>query len=110
MTSCLQQTSLEAQQDFLMQVDREKTLNNQLKEQVLKEQRAAKAHKMSLKKFKKLFRALNTQVERLVANGFLVDIVEKILDTEEELKVYLFLDDLRKMEEMIVKTMPEHKT
>lgn len=35
--------------------------------------------------------------------------MEAILRTEEELMIYLSLDDLRKMEEMIIQTMQEHK-
>ena len=92
-----------------MQLDREKELNGQLKEQVLKEQKAAKAKKMPLRKFKKLFRVLNTQAEHLATNGFLVGTLEKSLDTEKKLRVYLSLDNLRKMEELIVQTMQEHK-
>ena len=45
---------------------------------------------------------LHQQVERLATNEFLVDAVEASLGTEEELKVYLLLDDLWKMEEMII--------
>ena len=60
-----------------MQLDREKALNSQLNELLQQEQRAAKKTKVSLKRFKILFRVLNTQVERLVANGFLVEAVKK---------------------------------
>ena len=48
---------------------------------------------------------MNNQAKRLAANGFLLEAVEASLGTEEELRVYLSLDDLHIMKEMIIKTM-----
>ena len=61
-----------------MHVDKKKELNNQLNNQKLQEKKRANLKtRLLLKKVKGLFKALNGQVERIVANSFLVDIVEK---------------------------------
>ena len=83
------------QQDLRMQVDREKELKNQLNTQVQKEQTEVRAEKAALGRFKK--------AERLV------EVVEATLGAEDQLRVYLSLEDLQKMEQMIIQTMQEHR-
>ena len=60
-------------------------------------------------RFLKLLIVLNNKEECLVANGFLVEAIEASLGTEEELKVYLSLDDLHKIDMMIIQMMQGHK-
>ena len=46
-------------------------------------------------RLKTLYRLLSGQAEWLATNGFLVDTVEASLGTEDELWVYLSLDNLK---------------